>query len=167
MSPVNWRRSVAGAAICALTVTTMALAPTAASADVIPGNESDIGVYTNGQTDSMDIGDPTYLNVDEVAQKLAPGVDWTAGSMHGRIFDKDLAWNIRALFCGPLGPNLRNRVAHGLVTRAEAESTASIYAWFFAFRLAFVPYFNAVRGGGEAVDAGSAGKDADGLGAGT
>ncbi|WP_225221536.1 galactose-binding domain-containing protein [Microbacterium gallinarum] len=91
MSPVNWRRSVAGAAICALTVTTMALAPTAASADVIPGNESDVGVYTNGQTDSMDIGDPTYLNVDEVAQKLAPGVDWTAGSMHGRIFDKDLA----------------------------------------------------------------------------
>lgn len=83
------------------------------------------------------------------------------------IFDKDLAWNIRALFCGPLGPNLRNRVAHGLVTRAEAESTASIYAWFFAFRLAFVPYFNAIRGGDEAVDAASASEDSDGLGAGS
>lgn len=91
MSPVNWRRTVAGAAICALTVTTMALVPTAAFADVVPGNESDVGVYTNGQTDSMDIGDPTYLNLDEVAGKLAPGVDWTAGSMHDRIFDKDLA----------------------------------------------------------------------------
>ncbi|WP_374009235.1 DUF4209 domain-containing protein [Leifsonia sp. LS-T14] len=77
------------------------------------------------------------------------------------IFDKDLAWNIRALFCGPIGPNLRNRVAHGLVTRAEAESTASIYAWFFAFRLAFVPYFNAVRGGAEAVDEASANGDAE------
>lgn len=91
MSPVNWRRPVAGAAICALTVTTLALVPTTAFADVTPGNESDVGVYTNGQTDSMDIGDPTYLNVSEVEQKLAPGVDWTASSMHDRIFDKDLA----------------------------------------------------------------------------
>lgn len=82
---------MAGAAICALTITTMALVPTAAHADVVPGNESDVGVYTNGQTDSMDIGDPTYLNLDEVAQKLAPGVDWTADSMHDRIFEKDLA----------------------------------------------------------------------------
>ncbi|MDY0908607.1 Ig-like domain-containing protein [Microbacterium sp. CFBP9034] len=91
MSPDTWRKPVAGAAILALTAATLALAPTAASADVVPGNESDVGVYTNGQTDSMDIGDPTYLNVAEVAQKLAPGVDWTASSMHGRIFDKDLA----------------------------------------------------------------------------
>ncbi|WP_205791338.1 discoidin domain-containing protein [Microbacterium sulfonylureivorans] len=91
MAPAAWRTPVAGAAILALTAATLALAPTAASADVAPGNESDIGVYTNGQTDSMDIGDPTYSNIDEVVQKLAPGVDWTASSMHDRIFDEDLA----------------------------------------------------------------------------
>ncbi|WP_249354097.1 Ig-like domain-containing protein [Microbacterium sp. 2FI] len=85
------RKPVAGAAILALTAATLALAPTAAVADVVPGNEADVGVYTNGQTDSMDIGDPTYANIDEVAAKLATGVDWTANSMHDRIFEKDLA----------------------------------------------------------------------------
>ncbi len=72
MSPVNWRRPVAGAAICALTVTTMALVPTAAFADVVPGNEADVGVYTNGETDSMDIGDPTYLNVERGRAEAEP-----------------------------------------------------------------------------------------------
>lgn len=91
MSPVNWRSPVAGAAILALTAATLALVPTSAFADVVPGNESDVGVYTDGASDSMDIGDPTYANLDEVAQKLVPGVDWTAGSMHDRIFEKDLA----------------------------------------------------------------------------
>lgn len=91
MSSATWKKPAAATAILALTAATIAFTPMAASADVVPGNESDVGVYTNGQTDSMDIGDPTYANIDEVAQKLAPGVDWTADSMHGRIFDKDLA----------------------------------------------------------------------------
>ncbi|MBD5784598.1 discoidin domain-containing protein [Cellulosimicrobium terreum] len=69
----------------------MALVPTAAYADVLPGNESDIGVYTNGETDSMDIGDPTYGSVSATAAALEPGVPWTAGSMYGSIFDEDLA----------------------------------------------------------------------------
>ncbi|WP_240658577.1 galactose-binding domain-containing protein [Microbacterium sp. CPCC 204701] len=57
----------------------------------MPGNESDVGVYTNGQSDSMDIGEPTYTNLAEVEQKLVPGVDWTADSMHDAIFQKDRA----------------------------------------------------------------------------
>ncbi|MHC2998822.1 hypothetical protein OB08_05825 [Microbacterium sp. HJ5] len=39
----------------------------------------------------MDIGDPVYANLAEVEQKLVPGVDWTADSMHGAIFEKDRA----------------------------------------------------------------------------
>ncbi|NDO91037.1 hypothetical protein GYH36_16490 [Cellulosimicrobium cellulans] len=39
----------------------------------------------------MDIGDPVYTNLGPVAAALEPGVPWTAGSMHGSIFDKDLA----------------------------------------------------------------------------
>ncbi|WP_260837466.1 discoidin domain-containing protein [Microbacterium sp. SLBN-146] len=65
--------------------------PTSAFGAPVPGNESDIGVYTNGETDTMDIGDPTYTNLAEVEQKLATGVDWTADSMHDAIFEKDLA----------------------------------------------------------------------------
>lgn len=54
----------------------------------------------------------------------------------------DLAWNIRALFCGPLGPNLRNRVAHGLLSEADSGGGHVLFAWWLAFRLAFVPFFN-------------------------
>ncbi|WP_246209480.1 galactose-binding domain-containing protein [Cellulosimicrobium composti] len=74
-----------------MAVTGVALVAPAAQADVVPGNESDIGVYTSGTTDSMDIGDPVYTNLGPVAAALEPGVPWTAGSMHGSIFDKDLA----------------------------------------------------------------------------
>lgn len=54
----------------------------------------------------------------------------------------DLAWNIRALYCGPLGSNLRNRVAHGLLDEGEASGPSALFAWWLAFRLAFVPYYN-------------------------
>jgi hypothetical protein len=62
-----------------------------ATSPIVPGNEADVGLYTNGQSHSMDIGDPTYSNVAEVAALLAPGVPYTASSMHQSIFDKDLA----------------------------------------------------------------------------
>lgn len=54
----------------------------------------------------------------------------------------DLAWNIRALYCGPLGPNLRNRVAHGLLSESESSNGYVLFAWWLALRLAFVPFFN-------------------------
>lgn len=91
MSGRTLRRVVASAMTGALAVTGVALVPASAHADVLPGNESDVGVYTNGETDSMDIGDPTYTGVGAVSAALAPGVPWTAGSMHGSIFEKDLA----------------------------------------------------------------------------
>ena len=61
------------------------------------------------------------------------------------VLGEDLAWNIRALFCGPTGPNLRNRVAHGLLDEAESGGDAALYAWWMAFLLAFTPYYHAVR----------------------
>lgn len=75
-----------------------------------------------------------------------PGVDDVLGV--------DLAWTIRALLCGPTGPNLRNRVAHGLVLDGEAGGDAATYLWWLALRLAFVPYFSALRqANGEAAPA--------------
>lgn len=61
------------------------------------------------------------------------------------VLGEDLAWNIRALFCGPTGPNLRNRVAHGLLDDAESSGNAALYAWWMAFLLAFTPYYHALR----------------------
>ncbi len=90
----TWGRVSAWATSLAVIAAGVALLPaSAAHADhhVLPGNESDIGVYTDGQADTMDIGDPTYSNLGTVEQDLEPGVPWTADSMHQSIFDKDLA----------------------------------------------------------------------------
>ncbi|MBE1489390.1 Ig-like domain-containing protein [Plantactinospora soyae] len=65
--------------------------PAHAASPVLPGNEGDVGVYTDGQSHVMEIGDPAYGNVAEVAEQLKPGVPFTASSMHQSIFDKDLA----------------------------------------------------------------------------
>jgi len=65
--------------------------PAHAASPILPGNEGDVGVYTNGQSHSMDIGDPVYNNRGDVAAQLEPGVPFTAASMHRAIFERDLA----------------------------------------------------------------------------
>lgn len=61
------------------------------------------------------------------------------------LFGGDLAFELRALLCGPIGPNLRNGVAHGLLSDAKAAGAESLYLWWFALRLVFVPYWNALH----------------------
>jgi len=51
------------------------------------------------------------------------------------VFDENTVFEIRALFCTALGPNLRNVVAHGLLSADEAWSAESIYAWWWVLRL--------------------------------
>lgn len=63
------------------------------------------------------------------------------------IFTRDLAFEIRALFCGPTGPNIRNDVAHGLVSDESALGITSIYTWWFALRLTFVMFWNSRHSG--------------------
>ena len=81
--------------------------------------------------------DDTEIEPGLSALMELPGVDDVLGA--------DLAWTIRALLCGPTGPNLRNRIAHGLVTDDEAGGDAATYLWWLALRLAFVPYYTARR----------------------
>ncbi|GAA4562953.1 galactose-binding domain-containing protein [Planotetraspora kaengkrachanensis] len=87
-------RAPTWAALAALTMAGLVgLPPTTAHAagPVLPGNEGDVGVYTNGESHVMDIGDPVYSAVGDVADQLKPGVPFTASSMHQSIFEKDLA----------------------------------------------------------------------------
>ncbi|MGW9629653.1 DUF4209 domain-containing protein [Agromyces sp. NPDC055520] len=58
------------------------------------------------------------------------------------IFGADLCFELRALLCGPLGPNLRNELAHGLLSDAAASSVTTVYLWWFALRLVFVTFWN-------------------------
>ncbi len=61
------------------------------------------------------------------------------------IIGKDLSFEIKALFCDPLGPNLRNELAHGLLGYGESESLYSIYAWWMAFHLIVHSFINQRR----------------------
>jgi hypothetical protein len=58
------------------------------------------------------------------------------------IFGKDLAFELKALFTDPFGPNLRNDVAHGLLEYDAAQSIYAVYAWWFVFRLVFKTFIN-------------------------
>lgn len=61
------------------------------------------------------------------------------------LFGENLVFEIRSLFCGPSGPNLRNEFAHGLLDDDEYFSPYVVYAWWLCFRLAYGSFFNATR----------------------
>jgi len=61
------------------------------------------------------------------------------------IFGEDLAFEIKALFCDPLGPNLRNEVAHGLLDDLNCGTRYTFYAWWFVLRLTFNTFWNAAQ----------------------
>jgi hypothetical protein len=61
------------------------------------------------------------------------------------IFGNDMAFELKALFCVPEGPNLRNNLAHGLLGMGASQSVFSIYAWWLGLRIAFNTYWNATR----------------------
>lgn len=60
-----------------------------------------------------------------------------------KIFGPDLCFEIKASFCDPMGPNLRNEVAHGLLDDGACQSGAAIFGWWRFFRLIFNPYWQA------------------------
>ncbi len=51
------------------------------------------------------------------------------------IFGEDMAFEIRASFCHPLGGNLRNDVGHGLLDDRQFGTAEPIYAWWLALKL--------------------------------
>jgi len=62
-----------------------------------------------------------------------------------KIFGANLSFEIRALFCDPFGPNLRNELAHGLLDDEACQSIYSVYAWWFGLRLIFNTFWNATH----------------------
>ena len=61
-----------------------------------------------------------------------------------KIFGEDLTFEIKALFCDPFGPNLRNELAHGLLDDRACYSSGAIYAWWFALKLVLNTFWNAL-----------------------
>ncbi|ULX56753.1 DUF4209 domain-containing protein [Ectothiorhodosinus mongolicus] len=58
-----------------------------------------------------------------------------AFSATAELLGEDRAFELKALFCEPVGPNLRNMVAHGLLDDEVAGSVYSLYAWWWVLRL--------------------------------
>ena len=61
------------------------------------------------------------------------------------LLGREFAFEIRLLFCGPTGPNLRNAVAHGLLSDNEVSSSRALYAWWVGIRLTFVAFWNTMH----------------------
>lgn len=57
------------------------------------------------------------------------------------IFGADVVFELRALYCEQVGPNLRNEVAHGLLNDDGSASLHAVYAWWQAFRLIYMPFW--------------------------
>jgi hypothetical protein len=53
------------------------------------------------------------------------------------ILQPGLLFEIKALFVHEEGPNLRNRIAHGLADDSELNSNYVIYAWWLIFSLVY------------------------------
>lgn len=51
------------------------------------------------------------------------------------IFGDDLTFEIKSVFTEPLGLNLRNEVAHGLLDDESSSSIHAVYAWWMIIRL--------------------------------
>jgi hypothetical protein len=56
---------------------------------------------------------------------------------------ESLVFELRALLVEKEGANLRNHLAHGLITDSEAWSAYAVYAWSLALRMAVVPLWKA------------------------
>ena len=70
------------------------------------------------------------------------------------IFGENLSFEIRALFCDPFGPNLRNELAHGLLDDRACYSSNAIYAWWFGLKLVFNTFWNALSRDAESKEQG-------------
>lgn len=57
------------------------------------------------------------------------------------IFSKDLCFEIKALFCTPFGPNIRNYLAHGLLEEDFFNTSYPIYAWWLSFAFIYKNYW--------------------------
>lgn len=51
------------------------------------------------------------------------------------VLGQDLLFALKAVFTESVGPNLRNEVAHGLLSDQSSGSTACVYSWWMVLRL--------------------------------
>ena len=68
------------------------------------------------------------------------------------ILGTDIVQELRVLFVDQNGVDLRNKIAHGLMSHGQFFHNASIYAWWFIFHLTICPVRERFAQGGEAAE---------------
>ena len=61
------------------------------------------------------------------------------------IFSADIGFDLRGLLVERSGPNLRNRMAHGLMPYGEFYSVSAVYLWWLTLRLCALPLIQHAR----------------------
>ncbi|MFP1817018.1 DUF4209 domain-containing protein [Lonsdalea quercina] len=74
--------------------------------------------------------------IDEAGIENEVGLSSLLDKTEAKTFlGDDLHFNLVSLFTDPLGANIRNYVAHGLLNDYSSQSDAIVYAWWFYFRI--------------------------------
>lgn len=60
------------------------------------------------------------------------------------VFGPNVLFELKAQFCSPFGPNLRNEFAHGLMNDDDFYSPSVVYAWWFILKWVAMPYWRAL-----------------------
>lgn len=60
------------------------------------------------------------------------------------LLGENVAFEIKAVFCSPYGPNLRNTFAHGLMHDGQFYSESIVYAWWFMLKYISGPFWAAM-----------------------
>ncbi len=55
------------------------------------------------------------------------------------VLGPSLVYELQSLLLGKAGPNLRNLVAHGLISRDLLNSESGFYLWWVLYRLTVIP----------------------------
>lgn len=61
-----------------------------------------------------------------------------------QVFGEAKLFTLKAVLTSPFGANLRNRIAHGLLSSSELVSAETVFMWWLALRLAIEPLVNVV-----------------------
>jgi len=101
---------------------------------IIPQIENSVRMLVGaagGKTTSYRDGLMKERDLNQLLTEKDPGIDGDAA------LGEDLLWELRALLVEQSGPNLRNRICHGLATIDECGSSSAMYlVWLTLFLLA-------------------------------
>jgi hypothetical protein len=61
------------------------------------------------------------------------------------LLSEDMVFSLQSLLVEKFGPDIRNRVAHGLVSHYEFFHSTYLYLWWLSFRLICVPIINSIN----------------------